>query len=416
MSHARTLAFIGAISVSLISFSARADLVNGTGPLVNDCKPTQEKPYPVVLVHGQAGDYHGLTGISDRLTSEGYCVYATNYGKVALVEGGANGQDHLWTSGDEISAFIDKVLNDTGAKMVDVVGHSAGTGVLDNVILKKGGESKVHDFVSFAGLHHPYAHLGVPRFADFDVHLPGLLAFGRQFFPGLTVKEVAQTLVSTFGLDPALAATVTSPFAEDLFDANYWNDLQGGPSEPPGMFLRLFTNGRTLPTHDATPNICYTNIVAVGDFLVGGSTGWQDDAPNVENFLLMSDVTANSHNDVVGNAEALSKMIEGLKKNCGNEGGGGVAPQSVSGGLHLQDEASTAAAQKDFEDAFLKALDSNREPAAQGGGGGCATSPGRADGSFAGLLVAVSLILRRAVRRRGNGSSSGADSKRKRGQ
>jgi len=269
LNPAKAFAFASAIALQLVFFSAsaRADgLVNGSGSLINTCKPTREKPYPVVLVHGQAGDYQGLTAISDRLTREGYCVYATNYG---LVEGGANGQDHLWTSGNQIATFIGHVLETTGAQMVDVVGHSAGTGVLDNVILKKGRASKIHDFVSFAGLHHSYAHLGVPRFADFDVHLPNLLAFGRQFFPGLTIEEVTHTLVSTFGLDPATAATVTSPFVEDLFDADYWNDLQGGPSEPPGTFVRLFTNGRTLRTHDAVPEICYTNIVAIGDFLVG---------------------------------------------------------------------------------------------------------------------------------------------------
>lgn len=381
-------------------------LVDAPATLVNSCKPAKEHPYPVVLVHGQAGNFEGMNGVSDRLVREGYCVYAMNYG---AVPGGANGQDHLWLSGDQISGFIDFVLTKTGAPFVDVVGHSAGTGVLDNVVIKKGKGNKVHSFVSFGGLHHPYAHLGVPRFADFDVYLPNLLAFGRKFFPGITVKQVTNVLVSTFGLDPTMAATVKSPFVEDLFDADYWNDLHGGPSEPPDVLVRFFTNGHTLPTRDSMPGICYTNIVGIGDFLVGGSTGWQDPTPSVDNYLLTTAITANTHNDMLGSEDALNKMLEGLNRNCGN---GSVSPKSFAIAPAADPVKVDAADAKAFEEQFLEAL--RREPpdpsgttsadgnadASDKGEGGCSVSRVAGDGGgsamFAGgLALGVAALIRR---------------------
>ncbi|WP_394844788.1 alpha/beta fold hydrolase [Pendulispora brunnea] len=377
---------------------AQADpLVDGSSDLFKRCKLTNEKPYPVVLVHGQGGNYGGLTAISERLTREGYCVCGMNYGPINLAGGGGYGQDHIWNSADQISEYIDAALDYTKAKKVDVVGHSAGTGVLDDYVLKKGGASKVHAFVSFGGLHHPYGHLGVPRFFDSDVYLPNLLAFGRQFYPGLTVKQVVDTLVSTFNLDRTLAGTLQSPFVEDLFDANYWNDLHGGPSEPPGTFLRFATNGRSLRTNDASPGICYTNIVGVGDFLVGGSTGWQDESSSTENFLLTSNVTANMHNDMLGNEEALSKMVQGLQKDCG--GGNGLRTQGARGSLHLaSDQAapSEAAAQKEFGDAFLEALERDHGLKAEEQGG-CTVSRRSSEVPISGLVLLGALM---AFRRR----------------
>jgi MYXO-CTERM domain-containing protein len=352
--------------------TARADLVNGAVNVA--CTLTPEHPYPVVLVHGQAGNVEGMSGVSDRLAQEGFCVYGTNYG---FVEGGANGQAHLWESAGQISNFIDGVLQTTGAKKVDVVGHSAGTGVLDNYIMTKGGASKVHGFVSFDGLHHPYWHLGVPKFFDIDVFLPNLMPFAQRFFPGITIDMITNMLAGF--VDPGLAATIKSPFAKDLFDTQYWIQLQGSLSEPVGTFVKFPSDGRTFPTHDSRPGICYTSIVAVGDMLVGGSAGWMDAAPNMDNFLTSSVVTANSHNDVLGNVDALNEMVKGLKRDCagGGAGGsaaagggaaGGLAPQDASGLGTLADPSATADAgaapteadrlkrQNDFGVAFLKAV------------------------------------------------------------
>ncbi len=353
------VASFSALAALAATTPAYAQLTNDPKPLTKDCKFTQERPYPVVIVHGQAGNVEGMQGVTDRLTAEGYCVYGTNYG--SIVEG-INGQDHLWNSAAQIGSFIDVVLDKTERKMVEVVGHSAGTGVLDNYILQRGGASKVHSFVSFGGLHHPYWHLGVPKYFDIDIHLPNLWAFGQQFFPGLTIDQLTDIIAGMVG-DPGLKSTINSRFAEDLFDANYWNILHGGPSEPPGVFVKIMSQGRTLPTKDSVPGVCNTNIVAIGDMLVGGAAGWQDVAPHIDNFLTETVITGNSHNDMLGNKEALDRMIAGIKRTCGNMAMS-LTPQSlspldngVSGESSDDVEAKRETRQKEFGEDFLRAVD-----------------------------------------------------------
>lgn len=317
MRHSRVLvASLSAIVSTLVATSpAYAQLVPpDPKPLTKDCEFTQERPYPVVVVHGQSGKFEEMNGINDRLVAEGYCVFGTNYGSVVA---GINGQDHLWNSAAQVGSFIDAVMARTDRKMVEVVGHSAGTGVLANYILQRDGAKNVHSFVSFGGLHHPYWHLGVPRYFDIDIHLPNLWQFGQQFLPGITIDQVTE-IIGMFVTDPLMHSTITSPFAKDLFDANYWNTLHGGSSEPPGVFVKMNSQGRSIPTRDSVPGICNTNIVAVGDMLVGGAAGWQDVGPHVDNFLTESAPLDNAHNSMMGDQASLDKMIAGIKRTCGN--------------------------------------------------------------------------------------------------
>lgn len=407
------------------STTAHAQLITGPADLI--CKPTAERPYPVVLVHGQAGNVAGMDGVIQRLAAEKFCIYGKDYG---FVQNGANGQAHLWDSAAEISTFIDWVLQVTGAQKVNVVGHSAGTGVLDNYILQKGGAAKVHSFVSFGGLHHPYWHMGASLFADLTIHLPNLIAFGRLFFPGLSIQMITDILGGMVG-DPMMKATITSPFAKDLFDENYWNTLHGGPSEPRGTFAKIFP-GRSLPTHDSVPGICNTNIIALGDMLVNDATGWQDVGSHIENYMTTTVVTGNSHNDQLGNEDALNKMVEGLTRDCGNGGNVGAKnvsalslnPLDSSGGTTAETTAKERKRQAEFAEAFLKELDTkygselersdrplpwepggggstDDDEAAVGGTSACSISASRGgDATMAVAVGALTLVLAARTRRR----------------
>lgn len=380
----------------------------GAVGIINDCKPTKEHPYPVVLVHGQGGNYGGMNGVSDALRNAGFCAYAANYG--AERPGGANGQAHLDPSGDEIGRFVDSVLQKTGAKKVDMVGHSAGTGVIANFILKKGGGAKVHNAISFGGLHHPYAHLGVPKTFDFDIYLPNLIMMARTIFPGITFDDIIHTAQALFGpmLPPDISALIGSGFVSDLFSLDYWPGIHGSHSEPPGVFVRLLANGHSIKTRDADPSVCYTNIVATGDFLAGASAGFQDEGPNVENFVLNL-VTANSHNDMLGDPAALGKMVEGLNKSCGT---GGVRPASatiVPTTNGPETSGPRPKAETDAEQEFLRALERDwsgkyprRQEHAAGDdteSSGCSVGNGTA-GSAATLWALGALALGATFRRR----------------
>ena len=102
-------------------------------PGANDyeCKPSAAHPEPVVLVHGlganaQANWYY----VSPALAEEGYCVFALTYGRKAdnpppFDQPG--GLIRVEESAEQLAGFVDRVLEATGARQVDIVGHSEGS-------------------------------------------------------------------------------------------------------------------------------------------------------------------------------------------------------------------------------------------------------------------------------------------------
>lgn len=281
-----------------------------------NCVPAADRPFPVVLAHGRGGHATDLVAITAALEADGRCVYGEDYGQINGV--GETGMDHLATSGAQIGAVIDRVLLATGAARVDVIGYSEGTGVLANFILGRGGANRVHRAVSFGGLHHPYAHAGAPGFFDNDVFLPNLIVEARKVLPGVTAQQVITAALDLYAAAGGQLAGVyrdvaTSPFASDLFEPVYWAGLHGGLSEPPGRILRLDTDGHSIATSDAAPTVCYTNIVSFGDIITGPSAGFQDPAPNVDNFLL---VALADHGQILSHPEAIGRMMAGLRAPC----------------------------------------------------------------------------------------------------
>jgi pimeloyl-ACP methyl ester carboxylesterase len=394
---------ICAVAVASTLFaSASAEAAGLNDP---NCKPTPAHPNPVVFVHGQAGNFEGASALTSSLVSAGYCVYAKNYGKPP---GGEFGQEHLSTSAAEIGAQIDEVLARTGAMKVDVVGHSAGVGVLDNFILKRGGAAKVQHAISFGGLHHPYAHGGLPNVLDASIYLPNIIAAARMVVPGITIQDLAKTAVTVFGVDEAMAKTATSNFVADLFDPGYWQDLHGAHSEAPGNFVMVGMSVRSRPTKDAAPNVCYTNIVAIADLLVGPAAGFQDEAPNIENFLLTSAVTQNAHSDMLADAAALQKMHSGLTSTCQP---GPMNKQLVMSNDNRVPSADDEAAENAFKTAIANGRDEDEDDDDDARGhapnfhanAGCSASPSSTSAGIHAMIFAIAgvLSLRRRLSARG---------------
>ena len=94
------------------------------------CRPTAAHPRPVVLVHG-LGANMGMNWsyLAPKLKARGYCVFALTYGlhRLAAPCGAPGGTIPIQDSARELAAFIDRVLRETGAAEVDLVGHSEGT-------------------------------------------------------------------------------------------------------------------------------------------------------------------------------------------------------------------------------------------------------------------------------------------------
>jgi len=280
------------------------------------CHPAAVHPDPVVVVHGRGGTVEGFGALVDALTAAGHCVYGVDYGQVGGQ--GQHGVDHLWVSAAQIDDFIQQVLADTGADHVDVIGHSAGTGVLANFILARGGEAQVAHLVSIAGLQHPYAHAGAPGVVDGDLFLPNLIAAARLVDPDVTAQEVITSALALYtGVGGSLAGidaeTATSNFASDLFDPVYWAELHGKLSEPPGTTLKVVNAGHTLATADAAPTVCYTNLVGEADVLAGTSAGFQDPAPNVDNVVVVS---ASDHGQLLADPIVIARTLDALATPC----------------------------------------------------------------------------------------------------
>src|SRR5690606_28734962 len=90
----RILSGVGGVAAALtMTTGARAATLNDPG-----CKPPPGKN-PVVVVHGQGGNFEGMGALTSSLGAAGYCVYAKNYGRPP---GGNFGQEHLATSAAEI--------------------------------------------------------------------------------------------------------------------------------------------------------------------------------------------------------------------------------------------------------------------------------------------------------------------------
>jgi triacylglycerol lipase len=132
----------------------------------SSCKPPSEHPEPVILVPGT----YGATSwqlIGSQLADLGYCVYTFTYGN--------DETGNIPTSAQELAAFVSNVLTRTGARRVDIVGHSEG-GTMPRYYIKfLGGADKVSKLVALAPSNH-----GTLNPATFGGALTGCLACAQQ--------------------------------------------------------------------------------------------------------------------------------------------------------------------------------------------------------------------------------------------
>ncbi|GAA0354403.1 esterase/lipase family protein [Streptomyces blastmyceticus] len=131
------------------------------------CKPSAAHPRPVVLAHGTfANSWDNWLVLAPYLVKRGYCVYSLDYGQKAGVPL-FNGLESIEKSAGQLSTFVDKVRQSTGAGKVDLVGHSQGGGALPRYYLKfLGGAAKVDKLVGIAPSNHGTTASGLSRLID----------------------------------------------------------------------------------------------------------------------------------------------------------------------------------------------------------------------------------------------------------
>nr|WP_297429873.1 alpha/beta fold hydrolase [uncultured Actinotalea sp.] len=139
----------GATPAPAVLDQVELPLLDVSPPGANDwsCTPGGEHPEPVVLVHGTFEDMlKNWSTLTPYLTARGHCVFALNYG--------SNATGPVRESAQELAAFVDAVLGATGARQVDVVGHSQGGMMPRWWMHHLGGARKVDDLVGIAPSSH----------------------------------------------------------------------------------------------------------------------------------------------------------------------------------------------------------------------------------------------------------------------
>ncbi|MGI8461966.1 MAG: alpha/beta fold hydrolase [Solirubrobacterales bacterium] len=153
-----TIAFGLALLVLPSSAAAQEQEPEASPPGANDfqCEPTEAHPRPVVLLHGLGANMSANWSYnSPRLADAGYCVFALTYGHSEKTMGWPYrpaGLQPMEESSKELKAFVRRVLDATGARRVDLVGHSEGTVMPRYYLERRGGVKFVKRFVALTPL------------------------------------------------------------------------------------------------------------------------------------------------------------------------------------------------------------------------------------------------------------------------
>jgi pimeloyl-ACP methyl ester carboxylesterase len=169
------------------------------------CRPSPAHPRPLVLIHATFTDPLVNWLIAGPYFAErGYCVFELDYGQTGLPL--VHGIGPIEDSARQLSAYVDRVLAATGARQVDLLGHSQGGGVLPRYYLKYlGGAAKVHRLVGLAPSNHGGTALG------------------------------AFTLVQEVPLAEALVGTACPACVEQFVGSNFDTAVDAGGDTVPGV-------------------------------------------------------------------------------------------------------------------------------------------------------------------------------------
>ncbi len=195
-------------NVPIVSFAQAAAAAaldpSGSPAGVNvNCSLSAAHPYPVVLVNGTftvMQDSFGYLG--PRLANAGYCVYGYNYGGNPALPVQAIGpvEDGVTALGTE----VDKVLGQTGAGQVDLVGYSQG-GLITELYTKFGGAAKVHSVTALSPTTHGTNVSGLFTLAK---QIPGAFAVLGAGCPACTDQDTNSAVVAKLNDGPVAVAGI----------------------------------------------------------------------------------------------------------------------------------------------------------------------------------------------------------------
>ncbi|OZF39145.1 triacylglycerol lipase [Rhodococcus sp. 14-2483-1-1] len=210
------------------------------------CRPSPAHPNPVVLINPTATTQAlaWQTG-APFLANNGYCVFTFNYGNPAWASTSpVQATDDIRRSGRTLATTVDRVLADTGASHVDLVGHSQGGGILPAYYINVlDGAGKVDKFVGISPSNHGTTASEV--------------VYGRSLIPpvGRAIYDTLEALAPAFTQQAIGSDVVQETYAH--------GDTRPGPE--------------------------YTTLITKYDEIVTPFTQQYLDGPNVNNVLLQQD-------------------------------------------------------------------------------------------------------------------------------
>jgi len=203
---------------------------------------TPEHPLPIILVNGTTATQGTNWGVgAPVLANAGYKVYTFNYGNITSDPNyPIQAMDDIRQSGLELAAEVDKVLAETGAPKVILIGHSQGGGILAVYYINNlGGADKVSQLIGIAPSNHGTDVMGLVGLQELPIVGPLLIAFANALGPALEQQALG-------------------------------NEFQ----------QEVYGNG------DTRPGVLYTTITSTHDEVVTPYTQQALTGPNVTNIVL----------------------------------------------------------------------------------------------------------------------------------
>ncbi|WP_306360275.1 triacylglycerol lipase [Nocardia sp. CC227C] len=234
------------MSSFLAAFAHGLTQPDAAPPGANDwsCRPTAERPRPVVLVHGTwLNAYDSFAYLSPQLARAGFCVFTTNFGRLGMLEGGGIGQimpgrhgvGPMEESAKQLGTLVDRVLAATGAEQVDVIAHSQGGPVTSQYLKFEGGRGKVGKVIGFGATNHGTSLMGIATLGRTITNLGvNIMGFYRPLLGTANIQQAVgshfyQVLNADGDTVPGVSYTSVGTRHDQISNPYEWTFLQAGP-------------------------------------------------------------------------------------------------------------------------------------------------------------------------------------------
>jgi triacylglycerol esterase/lipase EstA (alpha/beta hydrolase family) len=239
----------------------------------DDISVTVEHPLPIILINGTIATQGENWGVgAPVLANAGYKVYTFNYGNITSDPNfPIQATDDIRQSAQQLADEVDKVLKETGAPKVILIGHSQGGGILPAYYINNlDGADKVSQLIGIAPSNHGTDVSGLIGLQELPILGPLVTAFANALGPALEQQAVGNA------------------FQQEVYG-----------------------NG------DTRPGVLYTTLISKTDWVVTPYTQQALDGPNVTNIVLQDlypGLTA-SHLGVVLSPQVWSVVLDALASN-----------------------------------------------------------------------------------------------------